>query len=260
MPYLVPESALTFGFLNEPVGTHTSRTIMLAELRLLLAACPSSASMHDYRAVVLEQNVLLKKTASTRKESFRRLRELYGLGESVALFRAMRDLWNEDAAAQPLLALFCASARDPLLRGTADSVLDTPVGNSITPHLFSDAISKIFPARYSPIILGNLGRHIASSWRQSGHLIGRARKTRSAAKATPASLAYALLLGHLCGARGEGLFQTLWSRLLDTPTHSLYELASVASQRGYLEYRHSGNVIEVSFRYLLRDSRTDKSQ
>ena len=233
---------------------------MLADLRLLLAACPPTATLEQYRSEVVEGNVLLKKTASTRRESFRRLRELYALNPSIVLFRALRDLWNDDLQAQPLLALLCAVARDPILRTTGELILRTPIGDGITPQMISGAIEKNLPNRYSPIILANIGRHAASSWRQSGHLAGRARKSRSRVKATPASLAYALLLGHLCGARGEGLFQTLWSRLLDSPVHSLYELATAASQRGYIEYRHSGSVIEISFRYLLRDPQTDKGQ
>jgi len=35
----VPERALAAGFSNEPIGTHTGKTMMLAELRLLLGAC-----------------------------------------------------------------------------------------------------------------------------------------------------------------------------------------------------------------------------
>jgi len=42
-----PELALAYGFENEPVGTHLSRTIMLADLRRLLAACPPTATPND---------------------------------------------------------------------------------------------------------------------------------------------------------------------------------------------------------------------
>ncbi|MBI4786854.1 MAG: hypothetical protein HY782_07395 [Chloroflexi bacterium] len=253
LPFQVPESALQLGFFNDPLGTHGSRTMMMSELRLLLKACPSSATLQDYRAAVIENNVLLKKTASTRQESFRRLRELYALNTDVILFRALRDLWDDNEQAQPLLALLCAAARDPLLRATADLILATPVGDTITPHVISDAIAETFPDRYSKIILANIGRHAASSWQQSGHLQGRLHKVRSRAESSPAAIAYALLFGYLCGARGEGLFQTVWAQLLDASVHSLYELAVSAAQRGYIDYRHSGSVIEISFRHLLRD-------
>jgi hypothetical protein len=72
------------------------------------------------------------------------------------------------------------------------------------------------------------------------------------AQSRPVTVAYALLLGHLCDVRGDLLFETLWARLLDAPPNVLHEQAVVAHQHGWLEYRHSGDITEVSFRYLLR--------
>jgi hypothetical protein len=43
MSFKLPEPALVHGFVNDPVGTHGSRTFMLKELRLLLASCPPGA-------------------------------------------------------------------------------------------------------------------------------------------------------------------------------------------------------------------------
>ena len=108
------------------------------------------------------------------------------------------------------------------------------------------------------MMLANIGRHAASSWQQSGHLSGRLRKVRTRAESRPAAVGYALLLGTLCGVRGEALFHTLWCRLLDAPTDTLHAQALAASQRGYLEYRHAGGVTEVAFRHLLRN--TDEDQ
>src|SRR6266567_3545986 len=112
-----------FGFIHEPVGAHSSRTMMLAELRLLLAACPQSASREEYRSAIIDENVLLKKTVATRKASFRWMRELYALDRKILLFRALRDLWDEDTQARPLLALLSAVARDPILKSTAERIL-----------------------------------------------------------------------------------------------------------------------------------------
>jgi len=249
---LAPASAVASGFENEPRGAHTSRTMMLAELRTLLTVCPPDADPSQYRAAVVEDNVLLKKTDATRRVSYNRLRELYGLNAEVVLFRALRDLWDTDVPAQPLLALLCATARDPLLRATADAILATPRGSSVTWESLSKSVQEHFPDRYNATTLDAIGQHAASSWLQSGHLSGKLRKVRSQAESNPASLAYALLLGHLCRVRGEGLFDTLWSRLLDAPIHVLHEHAAAASQRGWIDYRRSGNVTEIGFSYLLR--------
>src|SRR5437588_10300508 len=96
MSLQVPALANEHGFVDEPIGAHSSRTMMLAELRLLLAACQPSASLEEYRSAIVDENVLLKKTVATRNVSFRRLRELYILDRKVVLFRALRDLWDED--------------------------------------------------------------------------------------------------------------------------------------------------------------------
>ena len=248
----VPDSALKVGFLNEPVGTHGSRTIMLRDLRLLLAVCEPGASLDDYREAIIDENVLMKATLSTRKESVRRLRELYGLSDDILLFRALRDIWPMEEAAQPLLALLCASARDPILRATADLILRTDRGAEMTPSLISDAVRDSFPSRYGPTMLANVGRHVASSWQQSGHLAGKLHKIRARALSTPIATTYALFLAYLCDVRGDSLFHTVWARLLDAPEHETREHAAAASRQGWLEYREMGGVTEVTFRHLFR--------
>ena len=101
--------------------------------------------------------------------------------------------------------------------------------------------------------LATIGRNTASSWTQSGHLVGHRDKVRAKVQSHPIALAYALLLGHLCDVRGEALFHTLWTQVLDAPIPTLQEQAILASQQGWLEYRQSGAVTEITFDYLLRD-------
>jgi hypothetical protein len=249
---IVPEPALPYGFLNDPVGTHGSRTLMLKELRLLLTACPRPASYEDFRTAVIQHNVLLKNTDTTRQESFRRLRELYAIDENTLLFRALRDLWDEDETAQPLLALLCACARDSILRSAADPILATPIDEPVTPQMMEESVRESFPNRYNATTLATIGRNVASSWQQSGHLRGHLKKVRHQADCQPTAVAYALLLGYLGNLRGEALFQTLWCCLLDAPAHILHRQAQLAAQGGWLEYRHSGSVTDITFRYLLR--------
>ena len=57
---LVPQSSLAFGFVNDPVGSHTSRTIMVPELSHLLASVPPDAPYDELRGEALENNVLHK--------------------------------------------------------------------------------------------------------------------------------------------------------------------------------------------------------
>lgn len=247
------------GISAHPTGTHLSRTIMLADLRCLLADLPVQADALAYRNAVINANVLFKPTASTRRISFKRLRDLYALDPVVLLFRALRELWADDDEAQPLLALLCALARDLLLRSSAEMILALPVGEPVTPQQFTQVVSMAFPDRYSPVSLSTAGKNIASSWQQAGHLAGKLKKVRVRAHCRPNAVVYALLLGYVQGVRGAALFHTLWARVLDLAPHALYEQAQVAAQRGWLEYRRAGDVVEVEFRHLLRSFQPDEA-
>jgi hypothetical protein len=238
-------------------GTHTSRTIMLRELSDLLAECPVEGVLDAYEEAAIVRNVLGKRTDSTRRRTLRYLRELYVLDRRSWLFRALRDLWDADELGRPLLALLCALGRDPLLRATGSEVLDTPLGGTIDSVALARAIETRYGAAYSDAVRDKIGRNTASSWTQSGHLQGRSTKVRVQAVSTPATVAYAFMIGHLTGARGQGLLETVWGRCLDAPQHQVIDQAFAASQRGWIEFRHSGGVMEVGFRWLLRP--TDES-
>lgn len=249
----VPRSASTFGLRIEPTGTHLSSTLKLEELRVLLASRPVPATENAYRAAIVEQNLLGKPTASSRRITFERLRELYGLDPNMLVFRALKDLWDADGGAQSMIALLCSTARDPILRAMTPFVLRIPMGATVTPHEFAEEAEHQFPGKFVATSRQRLGRNVSSSWEQAGLLSGQQTKKRSQSQARPTSLAYALLLGDLCGKRGQALFSTLWARILDTPVHELKELAVIASRQGWIEYRAAGDVVEVSFRHLMRD-------
>lgn len=245
-----------YGFVTNGLGTHSSRTMMLAELQLLLSACPPDTFLEGYQKAIVEDNVLLKQTESTRNKSYRHIRELYGLDPALPLFSALLDLWDQSTEAQPQLALLCAISRDPSLRATANVILDSSPGMDVNAQMLAKEAEEYFPT-LNPTTLGKIGRNTASSWTQSGHLKGRSKKVRSILQCQPTSVAYALFLSYLTGARGSALFDTFWCQLLDAPLHSLHNQAMVASQHGWLEYRHSGDVTEISFRYLLRKKNTE---
>lgn len=225
---------------------------MLPELSLLLAACPQDALLVDFAAAILDDNVLLKRSDNSRQRSLRYLRELYVLDRRSVLFRGLRDLWDVDEEARPLLALECALARDPLLRATAGAILPAPPGGELDARMLAEAVAHTFPNSYSDAIRNKVGRNAASSWTQSGHLRGRSRKVRVRATSRPAAVAFAFMLGHLSDARAKGLFRTVWGQALDCPDHEVLLQASAAGQRGWIEFRRAGDVIDVGFSWLLR--------
>ena len=88
----------------------------------------ADASAKAYRAAIVEENVLGKRTLSTRKDTATRLTALHGLDPSKPLFRVLRRLWAVDPAAHPQLALLNGLARDPLLLATTAQVMGMTQG------------------------------------------------------------------------------------------------------------------------------------
>ncbi len=211
------------GFRDGDKGTHSSRTLMLAELSAVLASVPPESGMADFRRAVVEENLLGKRTVTTREHTVRKLKALYGLNPALPVYRIMRGLWDEDPEGQPLLALLCAVARDPLLRGSVDQVLELADGAVITP----DALGATVHRPLAATTRRSIGQNLASSWAQAGFLAGVMTKTRTRATATPGAAAYALALGFMEGHRGSLLLTTPWTRL------------------GLVEYRAAGDVMDL---------------
>jgi len=235
-------------------GPSTSHTIMFESLTALLDALPATASRDAYKAAAIEDNLLAKGAEGARKRSFRYLRELYLLDPASLLFRALRDLWPLDVEARPVLAGLCALARDPVFRASGKALLEAGPGEAVSSEALELAVEDRFPGNYNEGTRAKIGRNTSSSWVQTGHLqsVSRFEKVRSRATCKPADVAYALMLGHLEGTRGQLLFDTVWARALDHPRSHLLDLASVANHQGLIEFRHSGGVVEVAFRELLR--------
>lgn len=228
-------------------GPHISRTMMLAELESVLAAVPPTSGPDAYREAIVDRNVLAKKTDSTRKESLRRLRELYALSESTPIFAVLRALHAIDPASLPLLALQVAWARDPMFRATTPPVLDAPEGATVETARLDEALEGAFPGRYSTISRGQTARHAASSWTQAGHLAGRTNKTRRRVDPSPVAVTMALFLGHAAGHRGAAVFFSPWCRLLDLDADRARTKGLEANRSGLLNLRAIGEVVELRF-------------
>lgn len=240
-----------FGFRSGDKGTHTSRTMMLAELSALLSICGPEASREEYSSAIIEENALRKATVSTRKLSAQRLAELYGLDRSIPIFRQLLRVWNFDPAGQAITALLVALARDPLLRSTASSVLDLRPGQTFDRGIMAEALRKATKDRLNDDTLDKVVRNAASSWAQSGHLEGRTFKKRTLVRATAGPVVMALFLGYLQGNRGPGILLSFWSQALDAPPEVLARIASTASMSGLIRFRMAGDVIDIGFPDLL---------
>lgn len=238
-------SARAAGFRFGEKGTHTSRTLMLAELGDLLRAVPAGASREAYVAAVIDENVLGKQTAATRQLTSQRLVELYGLDLKVPIFRVLRRVWQADEGGRPLSAMLCALARDPLLRAAAPSVLALTAGAELIRSELLAALRACVGARLNDAVLDKVARNVASSWSQSGHLEGRVRKLRCRVRPTPGPVAFALWLGAIEGLVGEQLLASRWAQVLDSTEPELIPIILQAKQLGLVTASVGGGVTNI---------------
>lgn len=233
------------GFRFGDKGTHTSRTMMLAELAAVFAVTAPNASRGRYADAIVGENCLGKTTTATRRLTNQRLGELYGLDPTIPLFRVLRRVWDLDPSGGPLAALLCAVARDPLLAATASAVLPLSPGEEFQRDTMRTALRDTVGPRLNDAILDKVVRNAASSWTQSGHLDGRTFKRRRLVRAIPATLAYALYLAHAAGYRGSELLSSGWCRLLDCDAASAQTLALEAKRLGLIDLRIADDVVTI---------------
>jgi hypothetical protein len=239
------------GFREGAASIHTSRTMMLDELRLVLDTVKPESASPCYMAAIIEENALGKPTQSTRQRSAKRLAELYALDPAVALFRVFRQFWEADKAARPILAFLAAAARDPLLREITPFLASIPPGTNVNANQVAQYLAEKHPGRFKPTTLKSTAQNIASSWTQAGLLTGKVNKKRARPIVTPVALAFSLALGYLCGMRGRMLLDTVWTRMLDRTPAEIADLATDASKQGWMNYKAAGSVVEISFPGLL---------
>lgn len=220
---------------------------MLDDLCALLTHTPAAATRQDYASAIVNDNILGKSTKKARELSLKHLATLYGLDATNPVFRALRHLWPLDAAAQPLLALTVALARDPLLRSSEAFILSRPVGTLVPTADVEAFLAADFPDRFSPSSLKSFARNLAGTWTAAGFLQGHRRRIRSLPTMTAEVVTLNLFVGYLEGRSGQRLFSSKWMTLLGMTPAELEALTTVAANRGLLVFMNGGGVKEVRF-------------
>lgn len=239
-----------FGLKFSSGGAHISRTMMLEELESVLSAVPAGSAPGDYRDAILLRNALGKTTDSTRQKSLRHLRELYGLDEATPIFGLLRKLHDVDPEGLPQLAMLVAWSRDPLLRATTPPIMAACEDDRVDAVSLAEAIHDAFGDQYSELNRNKIARNAASSWTQSGHLVGRVKKHRHKIRPTIVAATAALFIGHVAGARGAEIFSNPWCHLLDLDSDRARSLGFEAHRAGFLNLRALAEVIDLTFPFL----------
>lgn len=248
------ESQQKFGFKFGRSGAHSARTMMLAEITQLFHGRSVEATPSQYQEDIELFNVLHKPTEKARKLTWRHLVDLYGMDINIPLFRTFRRLWESDESARPMLACQMALARDPLLRLSQDKILSLVPGQWLPREDMEQALNEQCPDRFSQAMLKSLAQNVNGTWTHAGFLKGRIKKYRAEPDARPVNVVFALFLAYLQGASGNRLFTSEWVRLLCCRQERLLELARQASYSGLINFKHSSEVVEVTFpNYLSKE-------
>lgn len=248
------ESQQKFGFKFGRSGAHSARTMMLAEIIELFHDRGVEAIPAQFQEDIELFNVLHKPTEKARKLTWRHLVDLYGMDTNIPLFRTFRRLWESDESARPMLACQMALARDPLLRLSQDKILSLVPGQWLPREDMEQALNEQCPDRFSQAMLKSLAQNVNGTWTNAGFLKGRIKKHRAEPSVRPVNVVFALFLGYLQGATGNRLFTSEWVRLLCCRQERLLELARQASYSGMINFKHSSEVVEVTFpNYLSKE-------
>ena len=231
-------------------GPHQSKTMMLGDLTIVSAG----GRWDDSPERILCDNTLGKPSMRAREVALYQLRKLYGLNVAPPICRVLHALWGRDPASRPMLAMLCALARDPSLRGSADVVLDARLGEQVRSPALASVFQARNPGRLNERMSQSLARNSASSWTQAGFLAGAIRKERVRATATPVAAAYAALLGGCCGFGGQRLIGSRWMAVIDRPIEERLALLRQAAGMGLVRVRQAGDVLEVDARRTMADA------
>ncbi len=250
---LAVKAAEEIGFRIGAKGAHTSRTMMLAELRATFDAVLSGADRSAYVSAIIEENCTHKSTAATRKLTNQRLSEFYALDPKVPMFRVLRRVWDLSPEGRPLLAMLTALARDPRFLMTAPYIIALDDGAECQREPMAAAVRSIGGDRLNASILDKVVRNAASSWVQAGHLAGRTFKKRSHVRPTPAVATYAAYLAFHAGLRGAEVFRSGWFQVIDASPAKARDLLLEAKQHGLIDLRLAGDVVTLGLDRLDSD-------
>jgi len=237
-----------YGFKTEGNSSHNARTMMLKEMSLLFQAVDNSnATKDEYIRAIIDNNCLGKNSGIARKKSVSHLINMYTLDPELLIFKALRYFWQRDPDGHPLLAFTCVFARDYIIKEIAPLILKKSDGEQVAKEPIKEVLNELRPGVFSSATLESTAQNILSTFVQSGHLKGKKNKIRIRAVPTAGTVAYSLLLGYICGYRGELLLSCEYINLLDCSTGKAVELAEIASRSGWISFKHVDNVYDVSF-------------
>lgn len=231
----------------------STRSALYGDLSQLLT---SAGGDSDYRRLVIEENVCLRKSASARQKLYQELKGRYLLDPNKAPFQAFLTEWirSENEADRRLLAyvLFCLNdktvftiSRDwlyPLLQrpGTIMSISEL---TGFLDRLAKNTAPEI--GKWTTKTLERVVQHYLASIRDFGFAEGKQKKVsiQPSVGAGPTRLLIELL--RLGGAADIDIIYHSAFRILGIGEPEVYDHLRTLHQQGGLHFKMQGDIIEL---------------
>jgi hypothetical protein len=239
---------------EQPIQPRLSGTGSLRpELEALLGAARPDTGPTELRALVVEANVTGKRSAMTRKITWKYLRPRYALDPAVpeyrAFFAGMRAA--ADPAERGLLCLLMFARCDRLLREVTlecvSGLLDRE-GAAVDPGCVAAAIERRTAAtgqRWSPSVRRGVQSHLLSALKDFGLVRGSARRYTVHPRPGAQTALFAARLGRLEGLTDLQVLDARWFRLLNLERPRVVDLLFAAGRSGALRFRMQADVVEL---------------
>lgn len=206
----------------------------------------------DQYKKALESNVFGKKSADGVKQTSNFLTRIYSFDTELPKFKAFKYFWKICSATEkPQLIFLYAFTEDHLLFESLDVVRNHRLGEKVAVEDFKENLEKYYPNKYSKVTSHSIGKNLASSWKQAGHIEGKTKNIRVQAKISHKVAAFAFFLAFLHGASGEFILSHPVVKSLCISESELRELAIEAAKQDLLQYQYGGNVTTFAFPQLL---------
>ena len=233
----------------------SARSALYTDFRLLMDSRTLGRAPVDYRALVLEQNVLARGTVAARRKLWKELKGRYGLSSPDPLFDAFVGEWNrcvcEPERGLTAYVLFCMNDRlaadlgitwlAPLLRRAPAEVR----ASDVLAFLSHSESTHPEVAAWTDQTRLAVARKYCASIRDFGLAKGAVRKTtvRPALYGAPVRLLIRVL--RMSGVRLPEVLRSPLFRLLALEMSDIVEALGELNRNGALRFRIQGDVIEL---------------
>ena len=231
----------------------STRSALLADVSHLLSAYLRDGT--DFRTLIIETNITLRKNSSARAKLFQELKGRYILDESQPLFDLFLSDWKEARdeieRLQIIYILFCLNDRTvfsisaewlfPRLR-SAPSALSVP---DLLAFLQSQSNEHPEIAAWSEKTSERVAQHYLASVRDFGFATGKNRK--QTVRPVPSAGAIRFLLRCLkkSGITIRDIVQHKGFRVLGIHENEVIDHLYSLNRDGYIRFRMQGDVIEI---------------